>query len=138
VKAAREDWRSDALAPGGQARISEEEWFHFLQAGEPLHQWGGTFLFDEAAAGAGELVRVYLRDDSGAARHTCVRLDATRSAAARAGVVRVEDASRRAADVITAGQQKPARNIADLEAEEAASRSFTEAAEALYRELLSP
>ena len=130
-------WASDALAPGAQARIAEAEWFHFLEAAEALHQWGGAFLFDEARAGAGELVRVYLRDDSGAGRHACLRLDAPRSAAARAGVERIEAASRRAADVITAGQRKPARSIADLEAEEAAGRALTELSEALYRELLT-
>ena len=135
-------WTSDALAPGAQALIAEAEWFHFLQAAEPLHQWGAAFLFDETRAaagepGAGELVRVYLRDDSGARRHTCLRLDSERSAAARAGAERFEAASRRAADVITAGQKKAARSIADLEAEEAAGRELTEVAEALYRELLT-
>jgi hypothetical protein len=129
---------SEALQPGAQVRISEAEWFHFLEAAEPLHQWGGAFLFDEARAGSGELVRVYLRDDSGAGRHVCQRLEAARSAAARAGVERIEAASRRAADVITAGQAKAARSVADLEAEEAAGRELTETAESLYRELLAP
>lgn len=130
-------WPSDALAPGAQARISEGEWFAFLEAAEPLHQWGGTFLFDERRAGAGELVRVYLRDDSGAGRHACVRLDAARSAAARDGVERVEAASRHAADVISAGLRKDARTPADLDAERAASEAFTAEAEALYRGLLA-
>jgi hypothetical protein len=129
---------SDTLSPGAQARIAEAEWFHFLEQHEALHQWGAAFLFDEARAGCGELVRVYLRDDSGAGQHTCLRLDAARSAAARAGVERIEAASRRAADVITAGQQKAARSIADLEAEEAAGRELIEVSEALYRELLAP
>ena len=128
---------SDALQPGAQARVSEAEWFHFLEAAEPLHQWGAAFLFDEARAACGPLVRVYLRDDSGAGRHACLRLDAARSAAARAGVERIEAASRRAADVITAGQRKPSRSIADLQAEEAAGRELTEVSEALYRELLA-
>ena len=130
-------WASETLAPGAQARIGEAEWFHFLEAQEPLHQWGGAFLFDEARGGAGALVRVYLRDDSGAGRHVCLRLDAARSAAARAGVERIEAAGRRAADVITAGQQKAARSIADLQAEEDAGRELTEVSDALYRELLT-
>ena len=130
-------WASDGLAPGTHGRIDEEEWFHFLQAAEPLHQWGGAFLFDEARAGTGPLVRVYLRDDSGAGRHACQRLDATRSAAARAGAERVEAASRRAADLITAGQRRPARTVADLQAEEAAGQELIRTAEALYRDLLA-
>jgi len=129
-------WPSDALPPGGRCRISEAEWAAFLEAAEPLHQWGGTFLHDEARSGRGALVRVYLRDDSGAARHACVRFDAARSDAARAAVEQVEAASRRAADVISAGLRKNARSTADLLAEEAASRAFTDAAEAMYRELL--
>jgi hypothetical protein len=130
-------WASDALLPGAHAAISEAEWFRFLELAEPLHQWGSAFLFDEARARVPEgLVRVYLRDDSGAARHVCVRLDASRSAAARAGVLRIEAAARHAADVITAGQRQASQSVADLQAEEAASRAFTEAAEALYRELL--
>ncbi len=133
----RGGWVGDALAPGAQAAISEAEWFRFLELVEPLHQWGGAFLFDEARAGSPDgLVRVYLRDDSDAARHTCVRLDAARTAAARAGVERIEAAARHAADVITAGQRQTAQSVADLQAEEAASRAFTQAAEALYRELL--
>ena len=127
---------SDSLAPGTHGRISEDEWFECLQSAEPLHQWGGAFLFDEARAGAGQLVRVYLRDDSGAGRHTCVRLDAARSAAARAGVERVEAASRRAADLITAGQRQPALSVADLEAQAAASQALVDESERLYRELL--
>jgi hypothetical protein len=128
---------SDALPPGGRCRISEAEWAAFLELAEPLHQWGGTFLFDETRAGRGALVRAYLRDDSGAARHLCLRFDAARSGAAREAVERVELASRRAADVISAGLGKDARTLADLAAEEAASRAFTDAAEAMYRELLA-
>lgn len=130
-------WPSDALAPGAQVRISEGEWCAFLEAAEPLHQWGGTFLFDERRAGAGELVRAYLRDESGAGRHLCLRLDAARSAAARAGVERVEAASRHAADVISAGLRRTVRTPADLQAEHEASAAFTSTAEALYRELLA-
>lgn len=130
-------WGSDALLPGTHGAISEAEWFHFLELAEPLHQWGSAFLFDEARMGAPVgLVRVYLRDDSGKGRHTCVRLDVQRSAAAREGVLRIEAAARHAADVITAGQQQARQSVADLQAEEAASQAFTEAAEALYRELL--
>jgi hypothetical protein len=127
---------SDALQPGTHARISEAEWFDCLQAAEPLHQWGGAFLFDETRAGRGQLVRVYLRDDSGAGRHLCVRLDAARTAAARAGVARIEAASRRAADLITAGQRAPALSVADLEAQAAASQALVDESERLYRELL--
>lgn len=139
-------FRSAHLLPGESCRISEAEWFHFLELVEPLHQWGSTFLFDEerappaahsTAGGPLRLVRVYLRDDSGAARHSCVRLDALRSAAARAGVERVEQSSRDAADVITALQERPSLSVADMEAQEAASRRFVETAEALYRELLA-
>ena len=75
------------LMPGAHCRISEDEWFHFLQAGEPLHQWGAAYLVDE---GEGAYVRVYLRDDSGQSGHLCMRLDAERSARARAGVAAVE------------------------------------------------
>jgi hypothetical protein len=138
--------RSASLSPGESCRVSEAEWFHFLELAEPLHQWGAAFLFDEerlppssraAAAGTLRLVRVYLRDDSGEAKHSCVRLDALRSAAARAGVERVEAASRQAADVITALQARESLSVADMEAQEAASRRFVDAAEALYRELLA-
>ncbi|MHC5209484.1 MAG: hypothetical protein ACYTG2_02055 [Planctomycetota bacterium] len=128
-------WFSERLDPGGSCRIHEDEWRHFLMVGEPLHQWGGAFLFDEGEDGC---VRVYLRDDREAARHTCVRLDVRRSAAARTGVVAVEAASRRAADVITSGQQSRAQRPGDLEAEAQASQSFVQAAEALYRQLLEP
>ena len=127
---------SDGLSPGAHGRITEDEWFDCLQAAEPLHQWGGAFLFDEARAGSGDLVRVYLRDDSGAGRHACVRLDAARSAVARAGVLRIEAASRRAADLITAGQSRPALSVADLEAQAAASQALLDESERLYRELL--
>jgi hypothetical protein len=67
-----------------------------------------------------------------------VRLDVRRSAWAREGVVAVEAASRRAADVISAGQRRAVQAPGDLEAEQRASRAFVEAAEALYRRLLEP
>jgi hypothetical protein len=145
------DYPSARLLPGESCRISEAEWFHFLELAEPLHQWGAAFLFDEerappaarqTAGGPLRLVRVYLRDDGALpgtgepGRHTCVRLDALRSAAARSGVERIEAASRDAADVITAAQRRPAQSVADMEAQEAASRRFVETAEGLYRELL--
>lgn len=128
-------WASPRLDPGGRCRVSEDEWRHFLMLAEPLHQWGAAFLHDE---GEGGCVRVYLRDDGPAARHTCVRLDVRRSAWAREGVVAVEAASRRAADVISAGQRRAVQAPGDLEAEQRASRAFVEAAEALYRRLLEP
>jgi len=131
--AAAAGWASQRLEPGGRCRISEAEWFHFLESGESLHQWGPAFLLDE---GRGASVRLYARDDSGAGRHTCVRLDAARSDAARRGVLKLEVLSRRAADVITRLQGQASQSVADLEAQEAASRVFAEAAEALYRELL--
>ena len=139
-------FRSAHLDPGESCRISEAEWFHFLELIEPLHQWGAAFLFDEerappaarpSAGGPLRLVRIYLRDDSGEAKHSCVRLDALRSATARGGVERVEQTSRDAADVITALQARPSLSVADMEAQEAASRRFVETAEALYRELLA-
>ncbi len=148
-------FRSAQLQPGESCRISEAEWYHFLELVEPLHQWGAAFLFDEerapaaARASAGgplRLVRIYLRDDrarfggeSGTAvgEHSCVRLDALRSAAARAGVERVEQTSRDAADIITALQDKASLSVADMEAQEAASNRFVQTAEALYRELLA-
>jgi len=127
------DWRSASLPPGGRCRISEAEWFHFLESGEPLHQWGPAFLLDE---GRGASVRLYARDDSGAGRHLCVRLDAARSDAARRGALKLEVLSRRAADVISRLQGQAATSLPEMEEQEAASRRFTEAAEALYRELL--
>jgi hypothetical protein len=126
---------SDGLSPGGQARIPEAEWFSFLERGEPLHQWRGAFLYEEQPGG---LVRVYLRDDSGAGGHVCVRLDEQRSAAARRGVERVEEAARRAADVITALQGQSVQSVADLAAQDEASRLLVEEADGLYRELLAP
>ena len=134
------EWASARLAPGGRCRISEAEWFHFLESGEPLHQWGPAFLLDERAAGgaAGEpLVRLYARDDSGGGRHTCVRLDGLASHAARRGVLKLEVLSRRAADLITRLQGQAETALPELEAQDAASRGFAEAAEALYRGLLS-
>jgi hypothetical protein len=128
-------WASARLPPGGRRFISEDEWRHFLTEREPLHQWGAAYLLDEGGDGC---VRVYLRDDGAQARHTCVRLDARRSALARAGAEAVEAASRRAADVITAGQQRPSHTPAELEAEAQASAAFVQAAEALYRDLLRP
>jgi hypothetical protein len=132
-------WPSLRLAPGGRCRISEAEWFHFLESGEPLHQWGPAFLVDERAAGGrsdAPLVRLYARDDSGGGRHTCVRLDAARSHAARRGALRVELLSRRAADVITALQRKDSMSLPEMEAQEAASQRLAAAAESLYRELI--
>ena len=140
-------WPSLRLAPGGRCRLSEAEWFHFLESGEPLHQWGPAFLLDErtsaaAAAAAGAvtpgvaLVRLYARDDSGAGRHTCLRLDAAASHAARRGALRLEVLSRQAADVITAMQAKTSLSLLEMEAQDAASRRLAEAAEALYRELM--
>jgi hypothetical protein len=123
------------LAPGTHCRISEAEWFHFLQAGEPLHQWGSAYLVDE---GEGRSVRIYLRDGSGKAGHVCVRLDDERSRRARAGVEEIEAASRDAADVITELQSRPQLGLDDMEAQDRASRRFVETAEALYRELLAP
>lgn len=131
--AAAAGWASERLAPGARCRISEAEWFHFLESGEPLHQWGPAFLLDE---GRGASVRLYARDDSGAGRHTCARLDAARSDAARRGVLKLEVLSRRAADVISRLQAQAAASLPEMEEQEAASRRFTEAAEALYRELL--
>lgn len=132
-------WPSERLAPGGRCRISEAEWFHFLESGEPLHQWGPAFLLDERASGGApgeQLVRLYARDDSGAGRHTCVRLDGLRSDAARRGALRVEVLSRQAADVITALQRKASMSLPEMEAQEAASRRLADVAEALYRELM--
>ena len=126
-------WPSEHLAPGERCRISEAEWFHFLESGEPVHQWGPAFLLDE---GHGAFVRLYARDDSGAGRHTCVRLDATRSNAGRRGALRLEVLSRQAADVITAMQAKTSLSLLEMEAQEAVSRRLADAAEALYRELL--
>jgi len=158
IEHAPHTFRSAQLQPGESCRISEAEWFHFLELVEPLHQWGAAFHFDEerappaARASAGGplfLVRVYLRDDrsrwggasgeveAAAGQHTCVRLDALRSAAARAGVEQVERASRDAADIITAAQAKPSLSVADMEAQEAASQRFVQTADALYRELLA-
>ena len=128
-------WASLRLPPGAHGRISEAEWSHFLEHSEPLHQWGGAFLVDEGGSGC---VRVYLRDDSGRGAHLCVRLDPSRSAAARAGVARIEASSREAADVITRLQGKPALSLQDMAAQDEASRRFVETAEALYRELLRP
>ena len=128
-------WASLLLSPGAHGRISEAEWSHFLESCEPLHQWGGAYLIDEGGSGC---VRVYLRDDSGRGAHLCVRLDAVRTAAARAGVARIEASSRRAADLITRLQDKPALTVADMAAQEEASRVFVETAEAVYRELLEP
>jgi hypothetical protein len=127
-------WSSERLEPGARCRISEAEWFHFLERGEPLHQWGPAFLLDE---GRGAPVRLYARDDSGAGRHTCLRLDAARSDRARRGALRVEVLSRQAADVITGLQSKTSQSLLELEAQAAASRRLAEAAEALYRELLA-
>jgi hypothetical protein len=128
-------WASERLDPGGSCRIPEDEWRHFLLAQEPLHQWGAAYLLDEGADGC---VRVYLRDDGAASRHTSVRHDIRRSATARAGVDEVEAASRRAADVITSGQQRSSQAPGDLEQEARASQDFVRAAEALYRRLLRP
>jgi hypothetical protein len=128
-------WASLLLPPGAHGRISEAEWAHFLESCEPLHQWGGAYMIDEGEPGC---VRIYLRDDSGRGAHACVRLDAARSSAARAGVARIEASSRRAADLITRLQDKPALSVADMAAQEEASRVFVETAEAVYRELLEP
>jgi hypothetical protein len=128
-------WVSERLSPGSSCTISEDEWRHFLMLKEPMHQWGAAFLHDEGGEGC---VRVYLRDDGEAAKHTCVRLDVRRSGDARTGVEAVEVASRRAADVITSGQSQRAQALGDLEAEAHASEAFVQAAEALYRQLLQP
>jgi hypothetical protein len=126
-------WPSEGLAPGARCRISEAEWFHFLERGDPLHQWGPAFLLDE---GRGALVRLYARDDSGAGRHVCVRLDAAASDVARRGVIRLEVLSRRAADAITRLQDRPSTSLREMEEQDATSRRFTDAAEALYRQLI--
>ena len=126
-------WRSASLPPGGRCRISEAEWFHFLESGEPLHQWGPAFLVDEGRGGS---VRLYARDDSGAGRHTCIRLDAAGSDRARRGALKLEVLSRQAADVITALQRKSSMSLLEMEAQEAASQRLARAAEALYRELM--
>jgi hypothetical protein len=128
-------WASLLLRPGAHGRITEAEWNHFLESCEPLHQWGGAYMIDEGGTGC---VRVYLRDDSGRGAHACVRLDPARSAAARAGVARIEASSRRAADLITRLQDKPSLTVAEMAAQEEASRLFVETAEAVYRELLGP
>jgi len=148
-------WPSERLPPGARCRISEAEWFHFLERGEPLHQWGPAFLLDErASAGArgsatapdglvapdapvAPLVRLYARDDSGAGRHVCLRLDGPASRTARRGALRIELLSRQAADLISALQGKASLSVADMEAQEAASRRLADAASALYRELLA-
>lgn len=124
---------SDALVPGRSCVISESEWFAFLEAKEPLHQWGGAFLHEESPGG---LVRIYVRLDVGRQQWRCVRLDAARSARARQGVEQVEAAARRAADVVTTLQQRGRATTTELAAQERASAAFVEAAEALYRELL--
>lgn len=125
-------WASERLAPGARCPISEAEWFHFLEQGEPLHQWGPAYLLDE---GHGACVRLYARDDSGAGRHLCLRLDAPGSDAARRGVLRVEVLARRAADVITRLQGQASSSLHEMEAQEEASRRFRDEAEALYRRL---
>jgi len=131
--AGTEGWPSERLAPGARCGISEAEWFHFLESGEPLHQWGPAFLLDE---GRGACVRLYARDDSGAGRHLCARLDAAASDAARRGVLRLEVLSRRAADTITRLQGQPATSLREMEEQDAVSRRLQEQSEALYRSFL--
>jgi len=138
-------WPSDALAPGQRCGISEAEWFALLERSEPLFQWGGAFLHDEGApsqagapaSGGAALLRAYLRDDSGRGAHLCLRFDAATSAEARRGVAEVEALSRAAADRITAGQAATRQSAADLAAEQVAGAAFTDAAEQLWRRLLS-
>jgi hypothetical protein len=122
------------LQPGEHCRISEDEWAAVLTASEPLHQWGSAFLVDEGPPG--HLVAAYVRDDSGAKRHTAFRFDAARSARARQGVEQVEALARAAADLVSA-QQETGASLEQLDQQRAASDAYVAAAEALYRELLA-
>jgi len=124
---------SDSLAPGTQCPIPEEEWFAFLERHEPLHQWGGAFLHEEEPGG---LVRVYVRLDVGRREFRCLRLDAPASARAREGVRAIEEASRRAADLVTALQRQGHASVAELGEQEHASAALVRTAETVYRELL--
>lgn len=124
----------ERLDPGGHCRISEAEWMALLESSEVLHQWGPAFLVDE---GRHAYVRAYLRDDGGTGRHTAFRFDAERSARARSGIELVEQAARRAADLVTRLGEQGGSSLDELREQAEASAAYVEAAEALYRELLA-
>ena len=129
------------LAPGAHVAISEDEWFHFLEAGEPLHQWNNVFLVDERREGHGDdgggaCVRAYVRAETPGKPHLCLRLDGPRSERARVAAEEIEAASRALADLITKHQGQASMSTADMAAEQEASAAFTALADRIYAELL--
>lgn len=124
-------WPSAALDPGAACRITEAEWFHFLERAELVHQWGSVFLHGEDGGG----LRVYLRDDSEHRAHGCLRLDAAESARVREQVDEIEGLSRAVADLLADHGRRPSLSPQDLADERAASDRFTDRAGEVYGEL---
>lgn len=134
---AQPEWSSSRLSPGAHCPITEAEWFHFLEAGEPLHQWNNVFLLDERwEARDGACVRAYVRAETPGRPHLCLRLDAVRSERARAAAEEIEGAARALADLITRHQGQASMSTKDLAAEQEASAAFTALADRIYAELL--
>jgi hypothetical protein len=121
----------DRLKPGEHCRISEDQWALALETHEVLHQWGSAFLVDDGVS-----VHAYLRDVSGAGRHTAWCFDAERSARAREGVAEVERLGEVAAHRISAELERGGSDSVQREQQALASEAYTAAAEALYEALL--
>jgi len=122
---------SERLLPGEHCRIEEHEWYERLEQGEPLHQWGSCFLLP-----IGDSLWLFLRDVTGAGRHTAAHLDAERAATARAGVEALEVTARALADQLAATRARGSSDMSELRAEQAATEAFRAEAEALYQALL--
>ncbi|MDG2148071.1 MAG: hypothetical protein P8N09_00960 [Planctomycetota bacterium] len=121
------------LGPGEHCRITEDQWAERLESDPPaFHQWGSCFLVEEEG-----LVWLWARDVSGEGRHTAACLDVARSARAREGVMEVEAAARRVADLLTAARERGQSTLDEQRVEMRASEAFTELAEGLYKELTS-
>ncbi len=124
------------LQPGEHCRISEERWAQELERGEPLHQWGSCFL-TQGSSGDDSAVWVWFRDSTPEGRHTAAHLDPQATARALQGVLEVEAAARRSADLVTATRERGRSTLDQQREEVAASEQFTLMAEELYRELLT-
>lgn len=122
------------MKPGEHCRITEELWAERLEAGgpAPMHQWGSCFLIDE-----GDAVWLWFRDTNSTGRHTAACLDTERSLMAREGVVAVEAAAKRTADLLAASRQRGSSTLDQQREEIAASEEFTRLADELYRELMT-
>jgi len=123
----------DDMPPGSWRPLGESEWILALESFAPVHQWGPGLLIEEP--GASGLLRLWLRDDSGAGRHRLLRLDAATSVRARAGLARVEAAARQVADLLAAERERGQSSPEQLRNQQAASDDYVHLAETLYREL---